>query len=136
MDTCIPVGPLAPITLADAVCQCGAALHPVPAGDEWGFADDNGLTRIDTRPQALRDDPRGWWEWLAAEHIGTYSRLSAAINLGCYSFTHVHHQVPGSGIGGPYDVPVCHDQPMQYVPGGWRCRARGVVFPIAELQAA
>jgi hypothetical protein len=133
MDTCTPIGTLAPITLVDALCACGVVLHPVPAGDEWGYVDSNGLTRIDTSPQALRQDPRAWWDWLATEHIGTYSRLSAAINLGCFSFIHVHRQAPGSGVGGPYDVPSCHEQPMQYVPSGWRCRVRGVVFAPAEL---
>jgi len=136
METCIPVGTLAPIVLAAASCACGATLHAVPAGDEWTYVDDQGRGRVDTRPKSLREDPRGWWEWLATENIGTYSRLSAAINLGCFSWTHVHHDVPNPGVGDPYDVPECHEMPMQYVPDGWRCRVQGAVFPVSVLQVA
>lgn len=137
METCTPVGgSLAPITLPSGVCDCGVVLHAVPAGDEWTYADENGKTRVDTSPQALRDDPKGWWERLAAEDIATYSRLSAAVSLGHFSWIHVHRQAPGSSVGGPYDVPFCHERPMQYVPDGWRCRVNKTVFAFAEAQVA
>lgn len=135
MEPCTPSGPLSPIELPLRSCDCGAVLHAVPAGPEWTYLDEAGKAGVDNSPQALRDDPKAWWDQLATDDIGTYSRLSAAVNLGYYSFHHYHH-ASGPSVGGPYVVPECHEMPMQYVPDGWRCRVEGVVFPLAREQAA
>lgn len=135
MKTCAPTGNLAPIVLLDGACRCGAKLHAVPAGDEWGYADEDGRTCVNTAPQAYRDDPKGWWDTLAATNIALYASLSARVNLGMFAWSHTHHRILNSGVGGPYDVPECHEMPMQYVPSGWRCRVENVVFSFVEEQA-
>lgn len=104
-----------------ATCDCGAALHAIPARpDDWQWVDADGLSLIDTSPPGYREDPRGWWQQLAQADIAAYSALSARAHLGMLGWTHGHrpaHQEPYPG-----DVPSCCGMPMRLVPRGWVCR--------------
>jgi hypothetical protein len=118
-----------------AGCTPGTPLRQVPAGDlDWTFVDPAGASTTSAYPAGYLEDPARWWSELAERDIATYSALSAAVDLGWWSWWHRHQPAPGTGR--PYEgtVPVCCGRPMHLVPVGWRCRASGIVYT-AEVAA-
>lgn len=112
--------------------ECGARLHPVATKDrlDWTYADDSGSTTHDETPAELVADPKKWWANLAEKSIETYSALTAAINLRCFSWWHLHAPAPIPGHDyGP--VPQTCGKPMWSGPDGWVCRTHWTVFPYA-----
>lgn len=106
-----------------ATCDCGAALHAIPAGpDDWSWVDGAGSAVVDTSPPGYAEDPKAWWATLAREDIAAYSALSAREQLGMLSFWHLHRPAHAD----PYEgaVPTCCGEPMRLTPSGWTCRSR------------
>jgi hypothetical protein len=105
-----------------AVCDCGETVHAEAARDEWMWVDAAGRRIVDTAPAGYREDPRLWWETLAATDIAAYSALLCRADLGMLPLAHIHRPAFCRPFAG--DVPVCCEMPMRLTPQGWVCRER------------
>lgn len=134
---CRPAGSLAaPIVGAD-VCHCGAAVRPVPHGEDWAWVDDLGQTFVSNL-----DAVHAEWDKIRAEMatagpgvadtpaINRYAVMSAQLVLAWVDWGHPHSPA-GSGRSTP--SPWCCGQPMQAVPAGWMCRVRRTVVEYDDL---
>lgn len=115
------------------VCNCGLPLQLVPTenGQDWKSVDEQGRSRVDQTPPLLREHPERWWAELARTNPGGYSVLSAASDLGFWSWWHTHYPRP-CPPGEPHvllDVPYHCDEPAWLAPFGWQCRACKAAVP-------
>ena len=97
-----------------------------------------GLAHVDQAPQALRDDPAKWWADLAEHDIRSYSVLKAAVDLGYWSWYHIHRTEAGTAPAHTGTTPFCCGSPMWAAPDGWVCRVAGYTTirrPYAEVGA-
>jgi hypothetical protein len=111
------------VTIPGATCECGERLHAVTNwdGSDWVWVDEQGQHLVDRHPEGYNEDPKGWWERLAAENIAAYSDWSARFALGMTGWTHSHRPTHPDPWTGP-PPPTCCEMVMRLTPRGWVCR--------------
>lgn len=128
--TCTPTGRMPAPTLPEYRCAdpaCGVPLTHKWTADGRDFTDvgPDGMPGTDHAPPGYHEDPKGWWDRLAASDPATYSVLSATAGLGCL-FWHAHRPV---AVTAPVnDVPTCCGWPMRATRDGWLCRENPATF--------
>lgn len=140
--SCRPVGSLAYPVTGPSRCHCGVTVRPVPRGDDWAWADDQGHTHVSHIGEILAeldrchavalDKTADMNDPVVAADVHRYSVISAALALG-YADTGHSHSPTGPEGRTSTPPPWCCDQPMWAVPAGWRCRVAHTVVPYTDL---
>jgi len=143
--TCTPIGDMLAWPEEHYRCvgdDCDAIIRHVRAAlnvNDWADETLSGERVRDDRPKLLRDDPKRWWDELAAAMLAGDDRAGNAYSvlsgLGDYSGmrTMSHYHRAGERIAPRPDrePPFCCSSPMWASPDGWACRKSGRVFPYA-----
>lgn len=148
-DPCRPTGDMTPWPVEYYRCAdttCPSVIHHTRAGthlNDWIDVDDNGSHIRDDRPALLRDDPKAWWDKLAADMLAgddragnLYAIMSMGGDISGRRWIHIHRAGDRINPRPDRDGPTCCQQPMWASPDGWACRVSRQVFPTPVGAAA